>query len=132
MATAPVGPLCSFHDDTSLAGVRLVPVFLMGLFLPHPALLEVVFALGYGGLDLPEGSSEYAHPCLGFFTDPLICGSLPPLGQLVKLLGEPGLLAAAAIEQGPEPLLHPLVCLPVLLYDSSDNLFKAEVAGPGS
>ena len=104
----------------------------MGLFLPHPALLEVVFALVYGGLDLPEGSLEYTHPCLGFFTDPLIHSSLHPLGHLVKLLEESGLLAVAAIEQGPEPLLHPLMCLPVLLYNSSDNLFKAEVAGPGS
>ena len=64
--------------------------------------------------------------------DPLVCGSLPPLGQLVQLLGEPGPSAAAAIEGGPEPILCPLMCLPVLLYDSSDNLFKAEVASPGS
>ena len=64
--------------------------------------------------------------------DPLVRGSLPPLGQLVKLLGEPGPLVVAAIEQGPEPLLRPLMSLPVLLFDSSDNLFKAEVAGPES
>ena len=59
-------------------------------------------------------------------------GSFYPLGQLIELLEEVGPSVAAAIEQGPEPLLHPLMCLPVLLYNSSDNLFKAEVAGPGS
>ena len=59
-------------------------------------------------------------------------GGLYPLGQLVELLEEFGPAAAAAIEQEPEPPLHPLMCLPVLLYDSSDNLFKAEVASPGS
>ena len=62
----------------------------------------------------------------------LVHSSLPPLGQLIKLLGEPGPSAAAAIERGPEPLLCPLMSLPVVLYDLSDNLFKAEVAGPGS
>ena len=87
----------------------------MGLFLPHLALLEVVFTLSHGGLNLLEGGSEYAHPCLGFFMDPLVRGSLPPLGQLIKLLEEPGPSAVAAIERGPEPLLHPLMFLPVLL-----------------
>ena len=55
-----------------------------------------------------------------------------PLGQLLELLEEVGPSVVAAIERGPEPPLRPLMCLPVLLYDSSDNLFKAEVAGPGS
>ena len=59
-------------------------------------------------------------------------GMLNPLGQLIKLFSEPGQSAAAAIERRPEPFLHPLMSLPVLLHDSSSNLFKAEVAGPRS
>ena len=75
---------------------------------------------------------EYAHPYLGFFMEFSVCDGFYPLGQLVEFLEEFGPLAVIAIERGPEPLLHPLMHLPVLLYDLSGNLFKAEVAGPGS
>ena len=64
--------------------------------------------------------------------DSLVPGSFYPLGQLVELLEEFDLSAVTAIERGPEPPFCPLMCLPVLLYDLSDNLFKVEVAGPRS
>ena len=75
---------------------------------------------------------EYAHPCLSFFMEFSVCGGFYLLGQIVNSLRR-------VARQWRLPLSKDLnlpfilsCASQVLLYDLSDNLFKAEVASPGS